>query len=288
MGKIKVRYYTLRRRSGHVTGYWQPTKTMREAGFGLVNCGADGPAAWKVAEEWNSRWDACRSGGIARKWPIGSVGAAFDDFRETGIWAAKKPRTREDWERGWKYIEHAFGQVAPETVVLAQIDAWYRSIVAGKGVREGWRALKIWRALWQVMIALGYCHKPDPSKAIRRATPQARQAIWREGEVARLVKNAWRDGYHGLACIIAVAWDGALSPVDARKLTFAQMADDGQKIVFRIGAGQNRAGGSGNARNPHHGTRTRLCGISSRRASANGADIPPQEGAALFQGHSWA
>jgi hypothetical protein len=85
------------------------------------------------------------------------------------------------------------------------------------------------------MIALGYCHKPDPSKAIRRETPKARQEVWREGEVARLVKTAWRRGYRGLACIIAVAWDGALSPVDARKLTFAQMADDGRKVVFCIG-----------------------------------------------------
>ena len=232
--QIKIRYYTLRRRSGRALGYWQPTKTMREAGFALVNCGDDGPAAWRVAEEWNARWDSYRVCGIARKWPIGSIGSAFDEFRQTGIWEAKKPRTREDWSRGWRYIEHAFGPVAPETIVLAQIDSWYRSIVAGKGVREGWRALKIWRALWQAMIALGYCAKPDPSKAIRRETPRARQEVWREGEVAQLVKNAWRRGYHGLACIIAVAWEAALSPVDVRKLTFAQMAEDGRKIMFRI------------------------------------------------------
>lgn len=207
---------------------------MREAGFALIACGVDGAQAWRIAEEWNGRWDAYRDGEEARRWPIGSVGAAFDDFRRTGIWAAKKPRTREDWERGWRYIGHAFAPVAPETIVLAQIDSWYRSIVGGKGVREGWRALKIWRALWQTMIALGYCAKSDPSKAIRRETPKARQEIWREGEVVRLVKGAWRRGYRGLACIIAVAWDGALSPVDARKLTFAQMATDGRQIVFRI------------------------------------------------------
>lgn len=195
MGTVKVRYYTLRRRSGRVTGYWQPTKVMREAGFGLVNCGDDGAAAWKIAEGWNARWDSYRAGGVLRQWPIGSVGAAFEDFRQTGIWAAKKPRTREDWERGWKYIEHAFGQVAPETIVLAQIDAWYRSIVAEKGVREGWRALKIWRALWPIMVGLEYCKKADPSKAIRRETPKARQEVWREGEVARLVKRAWRQRY---------------------------------------------------------------------------------------------
>jgi hypothetical protein len=136
MGTVKLRYYTLRRRSGKVTGYWQPSKVMREAGFALVNCGQDGPAAWRIAEEWNRRWDEYRRGAPVRRWPVGSVGSAFDGFRQTGVWAAKKPRTREDWERGWAYISHAFGEVAPETIVLAQIDAWYRSIVDGKVSQE--------------------------------------------------------------------------------------------------------------------------------------------------------
>jgi hypothetical protein len=207
---------------------------MREAGFALVACGDDGPAAWRIAQEWNARWDQYRDTGEARRWPIGSVGAAFDEFRSTGIWAAKKPRTREDWERGWKYIEYAFGDINPGTIVLAQVDAWYRSIVNNKGVREGWRALKIWRALWRVMVALKYCAEDDPSKAIRRETPKARQDIWREGEVVRLCKTAWRSGYQGLSAIIAVAWDAALSPVDARKLTFVQMDDDDEQITFTL------------------------------------------------------
>jgi hypothetical protein len=234
MGKVKVRYYTIRHRSGHIVGFWQPTKAMREAGFELVRCGEDGPAAWRKAEEWNARWDSYRNGGAVRKYPVGSVSAAFYDYRQTGIWTAKRPRTREDWDRGWKYIEHAFGQVAPETIMLAQIDAWYRSIVAGKGIREGHRAVKIWRALWVAMVALGYCHKDDPSLLIRREAPKPRRAIWREGEVVRLVKDAWRRDYHGLACIISVAWDAGLSPVDVRKLIFAQMTDDGQEISFSI------------------------------------------------------
>jgi hypothetical protein len=50
----------------------------------------------------------------------------------------------------------------------------------------------------------------------------------------RLTKDAWRKGYRGLACLIAVAWEAALSPVDARKLTFAQMNADSPNIIFRI------------------------------------------------------
>lgn len=236
MTRIRLRYYIVKKcRSGRAYGYWQPSKKMRDAGFVLVPCGADGPEAWQKAEHWNSRWDEYRGkGGELPHWPYGSIGAAYDEFRSTGIWAAKKERTREDWERGWKYISPIFGDVAADAIALAQLDVWYRSIVHGQGIREGWRALKIWRALWQVMTALGYVKKADPSKAIRRQTPAARQALWSEGEVVRLAKAAWRRGYRGLACVIATCFDAALSPVDARLLTFAQMAQNGQKLSFRI------------------------------------------------------
>jgi hypothetical protein len=158
MGKVKLRYYTLRRRSGKVFGYWQPSKAMREAGFPLVPCGREGPEAWRIAEEWNRRWDQFRNVGDAPRWPVGSVGAAFDEYRRTGTWAAKALRTKEDWDRGWKYVAPIFGDIAPDAIALAHLDAWYCSIVQNKGVREGWRALKVWRALWGAMAALGYCH----------------------------------------------------------------------------------------------------------------------------------
>jgi hypothetical protein len=40
------------------------------------------------------------------------------------------------------------------------------------------------------------------------------------------VKRAWRSGYHGLAALLAVAWDSQLSPVDARRLQARQRRQD--------------------------------------------------------------
>jgi hypothetical protein len=48
----------------------------------------------------------------------------------------------------------------------------------------------------------------------------------------RLVKTAWRHGYHGLACIIAVSWDTAFSPVDVRTLAARHQASSGGRLVF--------------------------------------------------------
>lgn len=236
MGEVKLRYYTTRPRKSGKVGYWQPTKAMQECGFQLVPCGPDGPDAWAIAEKWNTRWDAYRKTGETAKWPVGSFGAAFDDLRKTGIWSDKKPRTRDDWFRGWRYIEPVFGDMAPPVVTVQMIDTWYRDVLGTAGVREAWRAMKIWRALWVQAAALRYCDATkDPSQAIRRKTPEARHDVWREGEVTRLVKIAWRSGYRGLAAIIATAWDTGFSPVDVRKLTFAQIKGEGDRLAFEIG-----------------------------------------------------
>lgn len=235
MGRIKIPYYVVRKERG----YWLASVSMQRMGFpSSVPCGPDGPDAWKVANEWNERWQRTRTGREAPPldvWPRGSFGEAFERFRRSETWGEKKPRTREDWERGWKYIEAIFGDVAPDTVTFEHVDAWYHGLKRTAGVREAHRAVKIWRALWQVASSMHYCHPDhDPTFGIRRETPQGRKETWREGEVVRLVKGAWKAGYRGLACIQAVAWDTGFSPVDVRTLTLAQTRTDGRSLWFEV------------------------------------------------------
>jgi hypothetical protein len=62
MGKIDLKYYVLIKGRG----YWLPTKRMKELGFSDIRCGPDGPAAWKIAADWNERWQKC---GVAKRRP---------------------------------------------------------------------------------------------------------------------------------------------------------------------------------------------------------------------------
>jgi hypothetical protein len=48
----------------------------------------------------------------------------------------------------------------------------------------------------------------------------------------RLVKTAWRKGFQGLACVIAVAWDSQFSPVDIRSLRARHRAVIGGRLIF--------------------------------------------------------
>ena len=171
MTEVKIRHYVVKRSKG----FWQPTKKMRAVGFGPVPCGIDGPDAWTRAEEWNRRWDQTRSGGAPSPamasaqnlsfenseeftvYPSRSLGEAFRKYRRTEEWSRKAPRTREDWWRGWKRIKPVFGDCDPRTVRLDDVSAWRKAIEDTVSLREAHRALKIWRALWKVSAALGYC-----------------------------------------------------------------------------------------------------------------------------------
>lgn len=265
MTRIKIRHYVVKRGKG----FWQPTRTMRGVGFHPVPCGQDGPAAWAVAERWNRRWDATRrgeqpapatvaAGNIPPEkseeltvYPPRSLGEAFRRYRGTEVWAEKAPRTREDWWRGWKRIKPIFGDVDPRTVSLEDISAWRRAVEDTVSLREAHRAMKIWRALWKVTAALGYCERDaDPSLAVRNRAAAGRSQTWTEGEVVRLFKRAWRMGHRGLAAVIAVAWDTQLSPGDIRALRASQMARAGAGDVFFTRRGKTGApvGGALSAR----------------------------------------
>jgi integrase len=166
-------------------------------------------------------------------YPPRSLGEAFQRYRRTNQWADKAPRTREDWWRCWRRIKEIFGDCDPRTVSLEDIDAWRKMIEDAVSLREAHRCIKIWRALWKVTAALGYCVRDaDPSLGIRNSAAPGRDKTWSEGEAARMFKRAWREGYHGLAAAMAVAWDTQLSPGDVRSLRASQLSKNAAGAIF--------------------------------------------------------
>lgn len=238
MTAIKLKHYAVK----NGQGFWQPTATMKELGFRSVPCGPDGPEAWAVADQWEQRWQATRRGEAPSPamaaadnlsfanaegltvYPRHALGEAFARYRRTDEWARKAPRTRDDWWRGWRRIKPVFGDCDPRSVTLEDLSAWRKAIEESVSLREAHRCMKIWRALWKVSAALGYCTRDaDPSLGVRNTAAAGRSATWAEGEAVRLYKRAWRMGYHGLAAIVAVAWSTGMSPGDVRALRASQL-----------------------------------------------------------------
>jgi hypothetical protein len=241
MARVKIRYYKIVRGRA----FWKPEQKMRDAGFRNTPLGLDGPAAWAHAEELNARWDAVRRGEIEapaltdkskrltpeqaddlKVYRRGSLGEAFQHYRKMDEWKIQKAeRTREDWMRGWKYIEPVFGNVPPRKVTATQISKFRSNVLEGHGEDAAFRAIKYWRALWKVASLNKYCDLHlDPSQILRNHAPEGRDQSWLEAEAWALSNHAWNLGYYGLSAALGVMWDSQLSPVDVRGLTASQFA----------------------------------------------------------------
>lgn len=93
----------------------------------------DGPEAWTLAEEWNRRWQAARKGEsaapvdlsklsrdqaeVVRRYPPGSVGAAFQAYIRTAEWSVRALSARNKvWWPAWFRIRDTWGDVAPDSI----------------------------------------------------------------------------------------------------------------------------------------------------------------------------
>jgi hypothetical protein len=113
-------------------------------------------------------------------------------------------------------------------------------------VSERFRTVKSWRAFWKKMALLSYagangktvyyCDTDrDPSLSVSNTAPDARSEQWSDWEARKIVQTAWRHGYHGLAALVAAAWDSMLSPVDVRELTPSKVDWDDHGAFFQVG-----------------------------------------------------
>jgi hypothetical protein len=162
-----------------------------------------------------------------------------------GIVWTKDQEKRDDWPRAWKWLKPVFGDRAPSEVQpehflsidpkTGNVTGLMAKIEMRVSPVERHRVVKVWRALWKKMAAMGYCKKEaDPTLTFANTQPQPRQDVWQHHEVLQLVEHAWMRAKpkKGLAALMAVTWDSMLSPGDARTLTPAQMSRDAEGALF--------------------------------------------------------
>ncbi len=242
MGSDKPRYFV------RVKGcyYWRPTPRMKAAGFQDRALGKNELRAKQEAIRLNTEWDRFRFGEHVDPnimiYPPGSLGAAYNraiglreaERKAKGITWSRQQKARDDWPRAWRWIGPAFGDYDPLAVVSEDLLALRARVAERVSESEAFRVIKVWRALWAKLAPLGYTVPPgsDPSLTFANSAPPPRQEVWPQRDVLRLVQRAWREGYYGLAALLAVAWDTMLSPVDVRSLTVAQRGHDGHGSVF--------------------------------------------------------
>jgi hypothetical protein len=253
MGTDKIRYLVF------VCGRWRwrPTKIMRSHGFRLVSFGSELTTSDRArAIALNDEWDRVRVGlapASEEVFPPGSIGDGYQRAMQLraaervakGIVWTKDQEKRDDWPRAWKWLKPVFGDQTPREVQpehflsidpsTSHVTGLMAKIEARVSPVERHRVIKVWRALWKKMAAMGYCDKEaDPTLTFANTQPQPRQDVWQHHEVLQLVEHAWMrpKPKKGLAALLAVTWDSMLSPGDARTLTPAQMSRGAEGALF--------------------------------------------------------
>jgi len=227
----------------HGRRYFQPTPELKAMGFEARALGPEGPEAraeaWRLYESWKKA-KLTGTTSLEKVYPMRSIGWAFERYRRTDAWKAKMSSTRrKGWEPMWRIIEPIFGDVDPRTVQIEAIEELYAIVMERHGKHDAHRLIKIWRALWKVMAAMALCERDsDPSKIIRNKAPRGRTETWAPGEIARIAKRAWREGFHGIAALVTVSWDTQFSPVDCRKLTAKERTRDARGEFFDTSRGK--------------------------------------------------
>lgn len=243
--------------------YFQPTPEMRRHGFRPLALGPDDEASRQRAMRLYEQWTAIRTRPpepaellaprskhevcVARHYPAGSIGEAWQRWICSDEWARMAPSTRNKiwWEAWNKRIEPAFGRWRPDHVTMDDVSAWRAKIEAANGADPAHKALKVWRAFWRVMRAMRYTHLSDPSEKVLNRAPPARDQRFGHREAMTIAKLAWRHGFRGLACIVLVAWDTGFSPVDCRTLRARHQAQDiatGRTVFDRSKEGRTKSG----------------------------------------------
>lgn len=268
MGTDKIRYLVYSKGRWR----WQPTRAMRAKGFATLNLGAGGPEVdargrpaashddKMTAIRMNRDWDAVRLGLPVQaplrapvRYPPGSVGDGY--YRALAIRKAARHQAgivwtveqikRDSWPRAWRFLEPEFADCDPKTIEpehfisinekTGEVSGLIPRIEKEVSITERHLVIKIWRALWNRMVAMKYCEAgADPSKAFVNRAPDGRTETWVRREVYKLVQIAWRHEMRGLAVCMAVAWDSMLSPIDARSLTMGQLCGDQDGLWFAI------------------------------------------------------
>jgi hypothetical protein len=242
MGADRIRYLLF------VCGRWRwrPTKAMRALGFKLVTFGRElTPADKARAIALNDEWDKVRRGiapAAEKVYPAGSVGHGYKrvlamrakERAAKGVVWTKEQIKRDDWPRAWRWIDPVLGDCDPKTVEPELLQDLRTKVAERISETEGHRVIKVWRALWKKLQAFRYCDlsQKDPSLVFANTAPDPRQEMWGHAEVIQLVDAARKDGYTGLATLMAVIWDSMLSPGDARTLTPGQMDRNEKGAVF--------------------------------------------------------
>lgn len=223
MAKINIPCLVSRTAKNGVTSwYWQPSKTLREAGWQPVALGKNETEAINQARARNeevARWKlgSDRSEGISRRTHSGTFGALVARYRREHLHAAKpgrkplSPKTIETYEISLRRLEDWAGK-HPVAFITATRVRNLRNITArpildgGLGHSAAFNLLKTLRQVMAFAEAVEIIGKgTNPATNFDLGAPTARSAVWEADDEAAFIAAAYALNLPSMALAVELA-----------------------------------------------------------------------------------
>jgi integrase len=223
MANIKVRHLRI-----YESGcYFQPSKSMRAAGFRPEALGKDELAAGARVKSLNDEWDAISHGhrqAPRERPPVGTVDRFIYDTLLSSEHRDKSLSRQDEIEYSCKIIAKVFGPTKMKSVTGERAEKFYSGLRKSGSVHKAAKVMKDFRYLFNRAVRL---RKVDfnPGLAFEVKAPDPRSVYWTHDQVESAIKTGVKIGFDGAAVALAIAYDTGLSPKDIRKLTVGEISN---------------------------------------------------------------
>ncbi|OYX62054.1 MAG: hypothetical protein B7Y88_14775 [Sphingomonadales bacterium 32-64-17] len=234
MAKIRIPCLVGKTNKAGVTNwYWQPSKTLREAGFDALSLGRDEGVALVAARKRNAEvelWkagDKVKSVTVIERKPVGTLGALIERYRREVINGKKpsgQPRiaasTAKTYGTALKRLEAWAGKHPIAFVTPARVRVLRDKMLATVGEHAAHQTLKMGRTLFAQAIAWDLLPPgANPFQNFGLATPAARQVVWSPAARELIIATAHKHGQPSIALGIQLGFAIGQREADLLKLT---------------------------------------------------------------------
>jgi integrase len=231
--RIKIRHLIIRKgKGGRMKYWWQPSTSLRAAGFGPSAPTYDLAAAIETAEAMNKRADAWRAGQLAAVEAEGlraqpdTVGALIDGYKASRHWARLAPRTRRGYDQCLAILRDWAGAAPLAAITPRRVEALYASMYETRPSYAN-AVLRVARILFAFAVADERI-ADNPARKIRMAgVKSAAGRIWTAAEVEAFAAAADARGFTSIATAVAINYWLGQRPSDVRELPRDAVAADG-------------------------------------------------------------
>jgi integrase len=239
MAKFEVRH--LRIRKGRC--FFQPSKSMRLAGFLPQALGSDEVEAARIVKALNDEWDRLQQeraqarqtgrsdpAGKTPPAPRGTIEWLIQEHKKADAWKRRPPKTKKEFDYYTGLMvetrkQHAAAIQRPHVRQLVQ-----NMRNQGFSQDKANRVVKWLRFLLSEAMEHGL-RKDNPAFALRLSKPPPRQVVWSEEEVWTFVAKAIELGRASIALAVLIAYDMGQRRGDVIAMTWGQW--DGERLLVQ-------------------------------------------------------